>query len=91
MCSYFDGTLHGADYCWAIAEDLVTPEEATIVAPLHRLLEAYEAPGKNNYDNEAILNDPAWIGITDTAKRVVSLLATTLMLESERDVLSGKV
>jgi hypothetical protein len=91
MCSYFDDILRGDGYHWAIAEGLVTAEESSIVAPLHRLLEQHEAPGKNDYDNEAILNDPAWADITDTAKQVASQLAPVLTDQSERDVLLGKV
>jgi hypothetical protein len=49
MCSYFDDTLHGEGYGWAIGEGLVTKDEADAVAALHHLLTTHEAPGGDEY------------------------------------------
>jgi hypothetical protein len=88
-CSYWDGILHGEGYSWVIADGLVTDKEAEIVSPLDKLIERYEAPARNDYDHEAILNDPAWNVITDTAKQVLQQLAAALESPSERKLLLG--
>jgi hypothetical protein len=87
MCSYFDDTLHGHGYDWAISEMLVTDREAAAVAPLHELLKHHEAPGGDDYDSERILNDPAWLDIVEEARRSTSNLAALLTDPTERNIL----
>lgn len=87
MCCYFDDTLHGYGYDWAIGERLMTDGEAAAVAPLHQLLEHHEAPGGDDYDNERILNDPAWLHIVEEARRSTTNLAALLTDPAERNIL----
>jgi len=87
MCSYFDDTLHGDDYDWAIEQGFVTQEEVDAIAALHHLLTAHQAPGGNDHDNERILNDPAWRLIVEEAKQATGKLALLLSEPAERTIL----
>jgi hypothetical protein len=86
MCSYFDDTLHGEGYGWAIGEGLVTKDEADAVAALHHLLTTHEAPGGDDYNNERILNDPAWNHIVEEARQATEKLALLLSDPAEKAI-----
>jgi hypothetical protein len=88
MCSYFDDTLRSHSYDWAIAEGLVTKQEAAAVAPLHELLVRHEAPGGDDYDNDRILNDPAWHEIVEAANRSIRDLTPLLEDPHEKTALN---
>jgi len=88
MCSYFDDTLYGKGYDWAIGERLVTKEEVDAVAALHHLLATHEAPGGDDYNNERVLNDPAWNQIVEEAKRATEKLALLLSDPAEKTILT---
>ena len=76
MCSYLDDLLHDRGYHWASNEGLITEEEVQTVAALHGLLDRHEAPQGDDYDNEKVLNDPAWHEVVKSAKEAqASLLA----------------
>ena len=87
MCSYFDDTFHGSNYDLVMREGLVTESEAATVAALHQLPAAYEAPNGNDFDNSAILQDPAWTAIVTEAEQVRKRLASFLVDPAERDIL----
>ncbi|MDR3440950.1 hypothetical protein [Telmatospirillum sp.] len=66
MCSYFSGfCLSEGGYAKAVTDNLVTEEEAVIVARLHKLLEKHDAPNGNHYDNNAVFDDPASERVND--------------------------
>jgi hypothetical protein len=83
-------TLYGGDYAWAIGKDLVTKDEAALIAAFHKLLEQYEAPCGDDYDNERILGDPAWLDIVGAARQTVGCLLKKLDDPSERSILLAR-
>ncbi len=88
MCSYFDDTLCGHGYDWAIEKGLVTDDEAATVVSLHHLLEGHEAPEGNDHGHKRILDDPAWVEIGEEATRATSNLAA-LLSPAEKNILLG--
>lgn len=87
MCSYFDDTLHQRDYSWALSQGLVTPREAEAVASLHQALLSYKAPDGDDFDNLAVLRDPAWRAITTEAATIQVRLLALLTAPSELQML----
>ena len=83
MCSYFNDTLHQRDYSWALSQGLVTPEEAEAVASLHQALVGYDAPNGDDFDNLAVLHDPAWRAITVEAARSLEHLSALMTVPVE--------
>jgi len=83
MCTYFNDTLHQRDYSWALGQGLVTPEEAEAVASLHQALVGYDAPNGDDFDNLAVLRDPAWRAITVEAARSLEHLSALLTVPVE--------
>jgi hypothetical protein len=88
MCSYFDDTLHQRDYSWALGQGLVTPREAEAVASLHQALISYQAPNGDDFDNLAVLRDPAWRAITVEAARSLEHLSPLLTVPAEVGMIS---
>ena len=77
MCTYFDDLNLGAGYESALAEGLVTREEASLVRPFHAKADAYKPQG-DEYDHEAILADPAWQEVVASAQAAWSSLTSAL-------------
>lgn len=84
FCSYFDDlSLKDADsYFKRMDDGWVDSEEVEAVAQLHEMLSAYTAPGEDDYDHAAVLNDPGWWAVTEEAARAVNGL-TRLLSEPE--------
>jgi hypothetical protein len=55
---------------------------------LHTILN-HSAPGGDDYDNAAVLADPAWLEVVARAQRAREELLSTVTNEAERNALSG--
>ena len=93
MVCYFEGlavfdgpTVPGDSYAVAREQGLVTADEAAAVEP-HAKLDAYEAPGKDDYDHQAILADPKWVEVVAAAKSAQSALLPLIDDPEERHAL----
>lgn len=87
MSKYFSNILLQDDYGWAFREKMITLEEADAVQSLHELLLVHQSPGGDDWNNQAILEDPAWRAITREAATVQAKLATLLTHPEERRLL----
>ena len=87
MCNYFDDTLYGKHYDWAIAKRLVTKQEAAELAGLHRQLRNHSAPEGDDFNHKRILEDPAWLVIVAEAKLAVAKLSEIMKDPAERAIL----
>ncbi len=85
MCGYFDDTLRGDTYDWALTEGLVTAQEVRIVSRLHQLLRCHKVP--DDLDHAQILADPAWTEIVAEAEKVRRGLLAWLTDPDERSAL----
>jgi hypothetical protein len=67
----------------------LSAEEHAILIDLNRALIRHKAPGGDDYDNEAVLHDPAWHAVAAQAdearRRLLELTADSF----EREALSG--
>ncbi len=90
ICCYFglgvfdDPAALGDAYSVAREDGLVTAEEAAAVEPFHAILDLYEAPGKDDYDHQAILADPKWGEVVAAAKSAQSALLPLIHDPEER-------
>ncbi|MDH3702892.1 MAG: hypothetical protein OEU46_16425 [Alphaproteobacteria bacterium] len=66
---------------------LVTTQEAEAVRHMHSVLDAYQEPGKDVYDYEGILADPAWIRVVSVVQAARTELAAILTDPGEIRVL----
>lgn len=83
---YFDDLLFGdasGGYAAAIAEGLLSEEEAAAASTLHALLDRYKAP-TDDYDHRAILEDPAWHRVVGAARETQASLSTIIVQPEER-------
>ena len=87
MCCYFDDTLRGDTYDWALAEGFVTAQEVGIVSRLHQLLRRHNAP--DDVDHAQILADPDWSELVAEAEKVRRGLLACLTESDERSVLNA--
>ncbi len=80
MCCYFDDAFVGEDkaYQRLIERGHLSRDEVAAVAEFHALVDTYQSPNNDDYDNKAILSDPAWQSVTDAAqsarRRLICLL-----------------
>ena len=95
LSCYFDGlavfddpATSGHAYAVAQAQGLVSADEAFTVEPLHAIFDAYEAPGNNQYDHQAILTDPKWEEVVAAAKFAQAALLPMLHDPEERRILT---
>lgn len=95
ICCYFDGlavfdgpVALGGSYAVAREKGLVTAEEAATVEPFHAILDAYETPGKDDFDHQAILADPKWRETVAAAKSAQSALLPLIHDPVERRALT---
>ena len=58
----------------AAARGWLSRQEADVLLRLGQTLLAYEPPSGNDYDHEAILDDPAWVSVTRAAKAALDHL-----------------
>ena len=94
ICSYFDDlavfddSVSGDAYATAREQGLVSAEEVAAVEAFHAILDAYEAPGKDDYDHEAILKDPKWGEVVAAARSAQSALLPLIHDPEERRALT---
>jgi hypothetical protein len=74
-----DALKHG----WLIADEFETLRE------LGRILAAHTAPGGNDYDPQAVLDDPAWRAVVEAAERAKQRLLSMTTAQQEREMLLG--
>jgi len=87
MCSYFDDCVLRGGYADAIRHGLVSPAEAEAVTDFHSLAGAYNSPRNDDDDNAAVLADPEWLRVVESARVAQSKLARLVTDESERKLL----
>ncbi|ASR51299.1 hypothetical protein [Blastomonas fulva] len=97
MCCYFDGlavfddpSALGEHYTVAREQGLVNADEAAAIEPFHAILAAYDAPGKDDYDHQAILADPKWMEVVAAAKSAQAALLPLICDAEERRELMEK-
>lgn len=80
MCCYFDDAdlAEQDSYQRRIAGGYLTSSEADAVAEFHLLADQYHSPGRDDYDVNAILSDPAWLGVVKAAQRAQACLLLLL-------------
>ena len=80
MCCYFDdaGLSDQDSYNERIARGYLTSAEANAVAEFHLLADQYQAPAGDDYDDRAILDDPAWRNVVEAAQRAQASLLLLL-------------
>lgn len=80
MCCYFDDAGLASDDCYRrrIARGYLTREEADAVAAFHLVAAGYRSPGGDDYDAEAILQDPAWRNVVKSAQHAQARLLSIL-------------
>ena len=65
----------------------LTAPEFDALNELKRTIEAYSAPGAEDYDNAAVLDDPTWRAVIQTAGRVQRQLLAIVTDSDERTAL----
>jgi hypothetical protein len=90
MCSYFDDLAIDDNYKYQLDKGWVTKNEYELIEDWHIALDKYNSPKNDNYDNEAILNDPNWLNILEIGLKTREELAKTLN-ESERVFLTEEI
>lgn len=89
-CSYFDDLAIDGNYKYQLDKGWVTKKELGIIEDWHITLDKYNSPKNDNYDNEAILNDPKWVEILQIGIEARNELAKTLN-ETERQLLTEEI
>ena len=64
--------------------------EARILKEFRQTLIAYDVPNKNEWDNAAILNDPAWYAVVDAAQKATANLLAIVADPVGRAALLGQ-
>ena len=65
------------------------PTEFKILSDLGEILTAHKAPGRDDYDHEAILGDPGWQSVVQAAERAKQQLLSITTDSKERGMLLG--
>ncbi len=90
MCCYFDELFIDDNYKYPLDKSLVTQKEYDIIKDWHEEIDKYSAPKNDDYNNQAILNDPKWLDILQSGVNVRNKLAETLN-ESEKQYLTEEI
>jgi hypothetical protein len=69
----------------------LSAKEFELLASLHEALISYQAPGLNDYDSRAVLEDPAWQAVVAKAERIRQQLLTLTVDPIERSYLMGQI
>lgn len=72
----------------ALAEGWLTDAEFSALSELKQAINDHAAPGGDNYDLAAILEDPAWHQVVELAKKTRERLLTMVKDDAERRALS---
>ncbi len=78
MCCYFDDLANDDNYKTQLEEGWVSKQEFEVIKPWHEKLNNYGSPSNDDFDHEAILNDPKWLEILEIGKIVKNNLARIL-------------
>jgi hypothetical protein len=70
-------------------EGWLSKQEFEILSDLRRALVSHAAPGGDDYDHVAVLDDPAWRAVVATAERAKQQLLPIAHSRIEREVLLG--
>lgn len=84
VCSYPDSDQL-AD---AHARRWLTARQFNILDALGQAIRSHSAPESDDYDNAAVLADPAWLNVVAYAQLAQRELLATVINESDRDMLS---
>ncbi len=68
----------------------LTDEEVRLLSTLNEAISAHSSPTGNNYDHEAILQDPAWLAVVELAQRTQQRLLEIVKNDDERSALSDR-
>ena len=90
MCSYFDDLAIEDTYNYQLDKGWVTKLEFKIIKNWHIALDNYKSPKNDDYDNEAILDDPKWIEILRNGMEIRNELGKTLN-DTERQFLTEEI
>lgn len=90
MCSYFDDLAIDENYKYQLDQGWVTKKEFKLIEDWHIALDKYNSPKNDDYDNEAVLNDPKWIELLKNGVKARNKLAKTLN-ETERHFLTEEI
>ncbi|HWB48292.1 MAG TPA: hypothetical protein VG651_04210 [Stellaceae bacterium] len=85
VCSYPDYDQLEQAY----REGWLAKRELEILKDLHHKLDAHLAPGGDDYDNAAVLADPAWQAVVAAAEDAKRQLLSIVHDQHERNVLMG--
>ncbi|GAB2942392.1 hypothetical protein GCM10027048_03710 [Hymenobacter coalescens] len=69
MSCYFDDLLCGLTYNQLMDNGYVSKWEKDILTEWHEALNSYNSPCNDDYNDEAILNDPEWLRIGELGAR----------------------
>jgi hypothetical protein len=87
FCCYFDDLgLSDSGYEWAVREGLLSESEVRAVARFHKIADAYDCP-TDDYDHQAILEDPKWTEVVAAAKEAQAQLFRLIDDPHERRLL----
>jgi len=90
MCNYFDDLAIDENYKYQLDKGWVTKKEYEIIEGWHIALDKYNSPKNDDYDNEAILNDPKWIEVLQSGRTIRNELTITLN-ETEKQLLNEEI
>ena len=68
----------------------LSAKEFELLAALHHALIPHKAPRGNDYDNRAVLEDPAWHAVIAKAERIRQQFLTLIVDPIERSYLMGQ-
>ena len=80
-----DQLLHALNQGWLSAD------EFNVLSELGRILAAHSPPGGDDYDNAAVLEDPAWHSVVEAAERAKRRLLSITTDQHEREMLLGTI
>ncbi|MFK8251989.1 hypothetical protein [Ancylobacter terrae] len=60
VCSYFDSTIYDDYYAYVLSVGFISSAEHRAVITFTEALSAHVSPTGNDYDNQAVLDDPKW-------------------------------
>lgn len=72
---------------WALTEGYVSKEEHEAVIKFYEVADNYNAPANDDYDQVAILNDPAWKAVVHAAQVAQNQLEKLLVDPNEKAIL----
>lgn len=70
VCSYFDSTIYDESYDYVLSAGFISSAEFQAVAAFTQALYAHTSPTGDDYDNQAVLDDPKWHDVVRLAGEV---------------------